>query len=159
MMICGVHITGSRVDDEEYIKTFTEKSRIYAYLPTVAGVYALFFKDNPGKKYYGSTMNLRTRVYRNLSSLINKIHHNPGLQYDFNNHSITDLSVEIIRLYHSDEDGWIDQELELIRNDPGCYNIIGSKEYEDGLKGKYRRPSVNPRQKKPRIRRRDDFTI
>jgi len=83
------------------------------------GVYAIWFRTNPSKKYYGSTKKIHTRLYQHFCKLRKGNHTNRVLQSDFNNlkekcfcHYIAIAKVKNARVF----------ENTLINTHKNCYN-------------------------------------
>lgn len=84
-----------------------------------SGVYLIWFKNNPSKKYYGSTNNVKKRIRAHYWSLKNNRHYSFDFQSDFNdqqdktfyyNFAIVDIKNALFF------------ENKLINRDPKCYN-------------------------------------
>jgi hypothetical protein len=96
----------------------SQYNRFYFNAPKISCVYALFFKEFPDKKYYGSTLNLKKRLHYHFSALItNK--HQPKLQNDFNEYGASSLKYEIIKEVPIKY--LLIEEKKLIENN-NCYN-------------------------------------
>jgi hypothetical protein len=84
------------------------------------GVYCIFFKCSPNKKYYGSTKNIKGRLSSHLSLLCNGIHYSKSLQIDFNLNGIKEICLSVIAYI----DNYYKQvEKKLIIGDWCCYNL------------------------------------
>lgn len=62
-------------------------------LPQLPGLYKIINTVN-GKRYVGSSVNIRTRIYKHLNDLKKSKHVNPHLQDSFNKHGIDAFSIQ-----------------------------------------------------------------
>lgn len=85
------------------------------------GVYCLFFIQEPHKKYYGSTKNLRVRSSAHNSHLKRNVHENLCLQEMFNKYGWESLRFQTIKIVHHEQ--LLFEEKKLVENDSNCINI------------------------------------
>jgi hypothetical protein len=88
--------------------------------PPICCVYALFFKNRPTKKYYGSTINLNIRFRKHQYDLTKNSHGNSLLQEDFNKQEYGAICCEIIKEVPKDRLK-IEEDL-AVSSSESCYN-------------------------------------
>jgi len=86
-------------------------------------VYCLKNKIN-NKLYIGSSSNYKQRKISHLESLLNKSHHNPILQKDFNQYGKENFIFEILKNGFKTIEKMIEYEYYLINNTSNIYNIL-----------------------------------
>jgi hypothetical protein len=85
-------------------------------------LYSLFFKEEPLKRYYGSTKNLRHRLYIHIQELRKGLHYCKNLQEMFLKYGELSLTYDIIKYVPPDR--LLIEEAEIIKNDLNCLNKV-----------------------------------
>lgn len=86
-------------------------------------VYCLKNKVN-NKLYIGSSSNYKQRKISHLESLMNKCHHNPILQKDFNEFGKENFVFEILKQGFKTVEKMLEHEYYLINNSSNIYNVL-----------------------------------
>lgn len=68
----------------------------------IVGIYMIYCKTN-GKKYIGSSKNIKNRLYKHRSHLRRNTHCNPHLQNAFNKYKENSFKIEIIKICKLEE--------------------------------------------------------
>lgn len=93
------------------------------HLSNIPVVYALFFIQNPSKKYIGATKNFRNRFRDHLCNLKTQKHYSVELLNDFNRFGEKNLRYKIIKQV-KDPSLLLSEELKEVKNQREAYNLV-----------------------------------